>query len=179
MRRHGVVLARALGGVCLGGILLSMPAPAVAQTARQPEHRAWLEGGLGASSLDGPVTLVAAWYAYGHLAVGLRQTETSPGLMNNNRAGERSLLLGARASTGRLSLLAAAGVAHTSGRVSHGEQSGVTSPAPRQTVGSLHLEATIALTRVLGLGVAGFRVGGDPPTAYRGYALMIQVGKLR
>ena len=56
---------------------------------------------------------------------------------------------------------------------------GETSPVAPQTVTSLHLEATVTLTRALGIGVAGFRVGGDSLATYRGIAVIVQLGKLR
>jgi hypothetical protein len=143
-----------------------------------PRRRSvWLTAGAGGSSFAPSAGLLAGWYSRGRLAVGVRGLVTGGGL-NTSEIHERAVLAGGRLRAGPLLLVGAAGAGRTTGRRSNGEQSGTTSPVAAEIAPAAHVEATVALGRLVAVGVAGVWSGGRRSN-FSGAALILQVGALR
>jgi hypothetical protein len=91
---------------------------------------------------------------------------------------DRAVLLGARLGGGKTLIVGAAGISHTTGALSDGEDSGSSTPIKPEYAPAGHVEVSFAFTHVFGMGVAVFRTGGSR-SSNSGGALIVQLGFLR
>lgn len=162
----------------IAGLLLTVATCELrSQTKSIPIH-AWVTGGLGSSTFSSlPSVLVAGWLDYKGISLGVRPIDSDPGI-NVDELIDRSVLLGRRLVAGRMLLVGAAGISHTTGELSNGEQSGTTTPIEPEYAPAAHAELSFALAEVVGIGAAVFWTGGSR-SRNAGGAIVLQLGFLR
>jgi hypothetical protein len=91
---------------------------------------------------------------------------------------DRSVLVGGRLAFDRILVLGAAGVSHTTGELSNGEQSGTTTAIRPENAPAAHGEVSFAVAPFLAFGTAFFWTGGTR-SRNSGWAVIAQLGALR
>ncbi len=147
------------------------------QTTSAP-IQVWATAGMGISSFTPyPTFVLSGWLAYKGIAVGVRRIDADPG-QNVDELVDRSVLLGGRVALGRILVVAAGGVSHTTGELSNGEQSASTTPIEPENAPAAHAELSFALADFVGVGTALFWTGGTR-SHNSGWAVILQLGRLR